>query len=241
MAKRKSSKDVSSYQKQLRQQYQRELSRIRKAVWREKKKGLFVKAEDYVSSIKDEVKSRGSLSIKDVRALHEISPTVIRESATTVQEMNKFGAYKEDVKTWEQTRAEMDEEQLNALRETDNDEVRDGFRAENLAYDELTYRINELANVVPEVSDYLSMILKEEISTYGYDNTLANILDMPEDLVEETNHVLKYQDDEHIRTKQIAKMMRVIKGVSLTSEEMRTIEDLLRNGDSNYGNVNGEK
>lgn len=208
--------------------YKNQLKRIMNAIKRENQKGLYVTIDVVVPRIKtmDEIEE------EDIFDLQKITPTKIRESYDTFSEIDKLKSYRQTVKTWEQKRAEMDEEQLNELREMENDEVRDSFRTDRLAYDELTYRINQFGQLNEQLSDYITMILNDEIKQYGYDATLDAILDMPEDLIIETEHVLKYQDDEGIRTRQIAKMLKVIKGTTLSSEEMRTIEELMRFGDT---------
>lgn len=208
--------------------YNNQLKRIMNAIKRENQKGLYVTIDVVVPRIK----TLEEIEEQDIFDLQKITPTKIRESYDTFSEIDKLKSYRQTVKTWEQKRAEMDEEQLNELREMENDEVRDSFRTDRLAYDELTYRINQFGQLNEQLSDYITMILNDEIKQYGYDATLDAILDMPEDLIIETEHVLKYQDDEGIRTRQIAKMLKVIKGTTLSSEEMRTIEELMRFGDT---------
>ena len=210
--------------------YRNQIKRIMNAIKRENKKGSYVTIDVVVPVIKPLDK----IEEEDIFKLQKITPTKIRESYDTFVQLEKLNSYKKEVKTWEQKRAEMDEEQLNELRETENDEVRDSFRTDRLAYDELTYRISQFGHLNDQLADYITMILNEEIKQYGYDATLGSILDMPEDLIIETEHVLKYQDDKGIRTRQIANMLKVIKGTTLSSEEMRTIEELMK-----YGDVSG--
>ena len=77
-----------------------------------------------------------------------------------------------------------------------------------------------------DVKDYVSSILQSEIGTFGEDAVLRNIESMPEELVTETERVLRYATKDSYKVTQVLKLLEVITGTMMTSEQAKNLTSL---------------
>lgn len=209
-------KHLSDEEKQMWKQYSHERARIRQAIAREKKKGSILTIEDIIP------KKPTELSEGYIQHLKNMSPEFIRK-----KDIYKKEHQKTKEQTFEERMRQRDNEILTQM-ETDK-AFSDGFRYKELAWQGLTEQIEELSYVSPEIKNYVSNILVSEVDTFGLDGVLANIEALPSDLVEKTERVLRYATKGEYKTTQIIKLIEIITGTMVTSEQSATITELLEN------------
>lgn len=147
----------------------------------------------------------------------------MRDFISTLSEDSSF--YSSSVRTADLMQKELDLLQQRRLEQ--DTAYAEKFNQRNMVYGELTSRISALSGENFFIEGYLKNMLQSEISEYGEEAVLKSIANIPEEEIEKTDRVLKYATKTEQKSKQLLKLVGIIKGTMLTSEEMRTVTSLM--------------
>ena len=206
-------KDLSEKQRQWAKEYSHQRRRIGQAIRRARAKGYDIKIEDIIKERPKEF-SEGYIDY-----LKNLSPEKLRTKATHWANKEKTAE-----ELFEEARRIEDKRALTKLEQ--DEEFSEAFSYGSLAWQELTSRIDELSFLSDDIRDYVMFILNEEISSYGLDAVMGNIGAMPEELVTETERVLRYATKDTYKVTQVMKLIEVITGTLMTSEQTKNLTSL---------------
>lgn len=206
-------KQLSDKEKQWRKEYSHQRRRLRQAVQRQQAKGYDISLQDIIKEKPKEF-SEGY-----IKYLQNLSPETLRTKAKHKTETKKSAE-----ELFEEARR-IEDQRLRTKIEQDA-AFSEAFSYGELAWQELTARIDELAFLSGDIRDYVMFILDQEIRTYGSEAVMANIEAMPEDLVTETERVLRYATKDSYKVMQIIKLVEVITGTVMNAEQIRNLTEL---------------
>lgn len=206
-------KHLSDKEKQWRSEYSHQRRRIRQAIRRQQSKGYNITIEDVIP------KKPEKLSEGYIKYLQTLSPENLRERSNL-----KTGKEKTTEELFEEARRKKDRRYLEKMEQEES--FAEQFSYGQLAMQELTSRIDELAFLSNDIRDYVMYTLDQEINEYGLDAVMQNIEQMPEELITETERVLRYATKDTYKVTQVIKLLEVITGTILTSEQTQNLTSL---------------
>ena len=227
----------------LQQEYKKQVTRLKRAIARERRKGLDINITEFVNpSIKrittHEIIRLASITPRKLRTKGVIKAGSLREeleeARSNVESLSLLLSqtdvsnpmYKAYYTMWEQGRARLDELEKRSLEAPLSDTS--GLKAVSIAMETLVGEISEIGEVGDGLRDYLSNTLQAEVEAYGEEATIGNILALDPDFVETTRKVMKYGTQDR-QARQIVRLVNAITGTSMSAEEIRELSDIIEN------------
>ena len=208
------SKKLSEQEKQWAKEYSHQRRRLRQAVKRQQAKGYDISLEEIIPQRPKQF-SEGY-----IQHLKNIDPDFLRKKSIRKTEKKKSAE-----ELFEEARRIQDKRALTKLEQ--DAQFAEAFSYGTIALQELTSRIDELSYLSNDVRDYVAFVLEQEIGTYGQEAVMQNIASMPEELITETERVLRYATKDTYKTTQVIKLLEVITGTLLTSEQTANLTALI--------------
>lgn len=225
----------------LQQEYKKQVTRIKRAISEERKKGLEINISDWVKPnikriTKYEVERLSSITRRKLRTTGVFKSGSIREeleeARSNVKDLQLLLSqtdvsnpmYSTYYKMWEQGRERLDEIEKRSLETPLSDTT--GLKAVSIAMDSLLEEISEIGEVSDPLRLYLMNSLESEVEAYGQDAVIGNILALDPDFVETTRRVMKYGTQER-QARQIVRLVNTITGTSMSAEEIKELSDLI--------------